>query len=281
MGLFGINYNRPGPGVAKDAPPKKGVMRFFELLGRDYGALWRVGMVTMVCFLPLVISAGILYLFRGYIIPMAIGLVLYALSSMLAGMAVAAQTAVTLKAVRDIPGFAWQDYKKAWKDNAKQARRTGLVMFSLMGIECASVIYMLFVQGQLNVMILGMALLGLLLCVGCGMLCFAQMVFLEMDLITMVKNSMFLMFGFLNRTLPGLLFILVPYALMLLFVSVPLWPLFFLLGLHAVLLLVWGQWVWPVMESAFHITERQKERDAQREAEAAEAASSEPTQIDS
>lgn len=279
MGLFSFNYNKPGPGVAKDAPAKKGVPRFFEMLMRDYGSLWRVGLVTAACFVPMIVCAGGVYLFRGYIIPMAVGAVLYVLSAMLAGMATAAQVAVTLKVVRDIPGFVWHDYKKAWKDNAKQARAVGAAMFSLLAVECSSMGYMLFSSDGLNPVVLGMAVLGLLLCTGCGLLCFAQMVYLEMNLSTMVKNSLFLLFGFLNRTLPGLLFILVPYAAVILFVTPGLWTLFPLIGAHAVVLLIWGQWVWPVMESAFHISERQAERDARREAEAAgvpfEAASAE------
>ena len=278
MGLFGINYNRPGPGVEKDAPPKKGLLRFFELLGRDYAPLWRVGLVTMVSFIPMLLCVLILYEFRGYIIPMAVGLVGFFLSAVLAGRAVAAQTAVTLKAVRDIPGFVWHDYKKAWKDNKKQAGKAGVVMFSLIGIEFSSILFMLFGENQFSLVVFAMAVLGLIVCVGCGLLCFSQMVFLEMDLFTMVKNSFFLMFGFLNRTLPGVLCILLPYALIALFLNVALqvllWPVLFLAGFHVVLLLAYGQWIWPVMESAFHITERQRARDAEREAQAAAAAAS-------
>ena len=278
MGLFGGNYNRPGPGVPKDAPPKKGFPRFFEMLTRDYAPLWRTGFVTMLCFVPLVFSVTVIYAFLGYLIPMLIGAVLYVLSSMLAGMAVAAQTAVTLKAVRDIPGFAWHDYKKAWKDNAKQARIIGVLMFALLGIECSSLAFMLFSGTQFNAVVLGMAILGMLLCTGCGMLCFAQMIYLTMDIPTMIKNSLFLLFGYLKRTLPGTLFILVPYAAAVLFLPIPFWPLFFLIGFHNIVLLGYGQWVWPVLDGAFSIAERQRERDAQREAEAAaaEAASSAP-----
>ena len=35
MGLFHSNFDRPGPGVAPDAPRKKGAARFFEILGRE------------------------------------------------------------------------------------------------------------------------------------------------------------------------------------------------------------------------------------------------------
>ncbi len=38
MGMF-FNYDRPGPGVDKNAPKKKGVSLFFELLGRNISKL--------------------------------------------------------------------------------------------------------------------------------------------------------------------------------------------------------------------------------------------------
>ena len=152
------------------------------------------------------------------------------------------------------------------------------VMFALLGIECSSLVFMLFSGTQFNAVVLGMAILGILLCTGCGMLCFAQMIYLTMDIPTMIKNSLFLLFGYLKRTLPGTLFILVPYAAAVLFLPIPFWPLFFLIGFHNIVLLGYGQWVWPVLDGAFSIAERQRERDAQREAAAAaaEAAASAP-----
>ena len=41
MGFFNRNFDRPGPGVAKDAPRKKGAARWFEILGRDLGSFFK------------------------------------------------------------------------------------------------------------------------------------------------------------------------------------------------------------------------------------------------
>ena len=38
LGIFG-NYNKPGPGVNKDDPPKSAPVRFFEILLRKFGQL--------------------------------------------------------------------------------------------------------------------------------------------------------------------------------------------------------------------------------------------------
>ena len=52
MGLFHPNYNNPGPGVRKDEPRKKGAARFFEILGRDMGDLFRANLLCAICFVP-------------------------------------------------------------------------------------------------------------------------------------------------------------------------------------------------------------------------------------
>ena len=54
---------------------------------------------------------------------------------------------------------------------------------------------------------------------------------------------------------------------LLLFVPIPLLPLLLLLGLPALLAVVCDMWAWPVMEQAFHISEQQAARRAEREAQ--------------
>ena len=53
MGFFSNRYTREGPGVPKDAPPKKGLARFWEVLARDWGDLWKAGTLLVVCCIPL------------------------------------------------------------------------------------------------------------------------------------------------------------------------------------------------------------------------------------
>ena len=54
MGLF-FNYDRPGPGVDKNAPKKKGVALYFELLGRNLSKLILANMLYFVVSIPVVI----------------------------------------------------------------------------------------------------------------------------------------------------------------------------------------------------------------------------------
>ncbi len=66
MGLFSFNYAKPGPGVSKDAPKKKGIFLYFELLGRKFFKLCQATMLCTVCSIPYyVLMTLYLYTFFG------------------------------------------------------------------------------------------------------------------------------------------------------------------------------------------------------------------------
>ena len=54
MGLF-FNYNKPGPGIEKDAPKKKGMFLYFELVWRKLGKLFLSNMLYMLVSLPVLL----------------------------------------------------------------------------------------------------------------------------------------------------------------------------------------------------------------------------------
>ena len=51
MGLF-FNYDKPGPGVDKDAPRKKGIFLYFELFFRKFWLLMKANMLYFLVSLP-------------------------------------------------------------------------------------------------------------------------------------------------------------------------------------------------------------------------------------
>ncbi|MEE0944826.1 MAG: DUF624 domain-containing protein [Clostridia bacterium] len=55
MGLFGDNYSKPGPGVAKDAPEKKGIFRYFEMFFRKFWKLLQVNMLHFIASIPFMV----------------------------------------------------------------------------------------------------------------------------------------------------------------------------------------------------------------------------------
>ncbi len=77
MGLF-FNYDRPGPGVDKNAPKKKGVSLFLELLGRNFGKLVLANMLYFAVSLPvLMLYYVIISMILGSVIPEAMGTVAF------------------------------------------------------------------------------------------------------------------------------------------------------------------------------------------------------------
>ena len=64
MSWFDAIYGRPGRGLGPDEPEKKGLARFAQILGRDFGQLIATNFVTCICILPAAmgVSLGVILL---------------------------------------------------------------------------------------------------------------------------------------------------------------------------------------------------------------------------
>lgn len=60
MGLFN-NYSKPGPGVSKDAPRKKGIFLYMELFTRKFSKLIALNFLYFVCSLPMIILYFVIF----------------------------------------------------------------------------------------------------------------------------------------------------------------------------------------------------------------------------
>lgn len=62
MGIFNSNYSKPGPGVDKNAPPKKGLNLFYEIFFRKFWDIIKLNLLYALTLLPtfaiLVILSG-------------------------------------------------------------------------------------------------------------------------------------------------------------------------------------------------------------------------------
>ena len=108
MGLFS-NYNKPGPGVAPDAPRKRGLSRLIEILGRDMGSFFKAGMLAFASCIPFVAGAVLAVLSHGLLVMIIAGIV----GGALAGPQLTALADTILRSLRDEPGFWWQTYRRA------------------------------------------------------------------------------------------------------------------------------------------------------------------------
>lgn len=267
MGLFSNMYTKEGPGVRKDQPPKKGVARFFEIVFRDYGHLLKLNFLFLACCLPMLLVVLFGLLFHQYLGMLLIAFVLFLLCAMLVGPAMTCLHGLTVKTVRDEPCYLWHEFKKCWKGNWRQSIPAGLIFCTLLAMECIAAWYYFFGTAETNLLLVAFVSFSVLMLVVCWLFTTLQMLFLDMPLGGMLRNSLLILFGYAKRTLPAGLIVIGVTLCVLLFVPVPLLPLLLLLGLPALLAVVCDMWAWPVMEQAFHISEQQAARRAEREAQ--------------
>lgn len=131
MGLFTPNFTKPGPGIEKDAPPKKGLALFFEILFREFWELIKLNLLFVLTCLPIVTI----------------------------GAAIGAMTKVTVLMVRDIPKDVWFDYWRGFRENWK----AGTVLSIVGGILFSGGLLGLIVYQKLAILqIISIALLMML-----------------------------------------------------------------------------------------------------------------------
>lgn len=111
--LFRPSYLREGPGIAKDAPPKKGLARFWEILAREFWQVAKVNILFCICALPLVSF----------------------------GAARAALSRCTMRMVQDVPNDVGYDFRQQLKRNWKDHFFFGLAELFCIGILLVAVIY--------------------------------------------------------------------------------------------------------------------------------------------
>lgn len=102
MGFFGKNYDKPGPGIAKDIPMKKGLPLFFEIFFREFFELFKLNLIFILFCLPIIT------------IPAAI----------------TAMSRLTLTMIRDRNHFLWSDFLEAFKADFKKSTICGLLLFA-------------------------------------------------------------------------------------------------------------------------------------------------------
>lgn len=148
LGLFG-NYDKPGPGVNKDEPPKAAPVRFFEILFRKFSKLVQLNLIFFIPTLLACILMFLIYLFPTHFAIQISGVTqldgwatfvvpfpLVLLSPFTAGL-----TYVTRNFAREEHAFVWSDFWDAVKGNWKYFLLNGLICYLVFNILGFSVIY--------------------------------------------------------------------------------------------------------------------------------------------
>ena len=105
MSFFTPNYEKPGPGISKDAPPKKGIALFFEILIREFWQLIKLNLIFVISCIPIITI----------------------------GPAISGLSKSTTKMVRDIPNDVWDDFKTGFRENFSHSvliGTSGIILFA-------------------------------------------------------------------------------------------------------------------------------------------------------
>ncbi|HEY5586279.1 MAG TPA: DUF624 domain-containing protein [Ruminiclostridium sp.] len=148
MGFFSSNYNKPGPGVDKDAPSKPSFFVFFEVLKRKFWHLLRVNIMFVIFNIPALLIAFFMssvYMQKitidGGLGDFYIRFFLAAFMTLLPIIAVgpvqAGFTYILRNYSREEHSFIWWDFKETFVKNFKQGMAiTGIdiVVIYILGI---------------------------------------------------------------------------------------------------------------------------------------------------
>ena len=265
MGLFSSRYYKEGPGVEKDAPRKKGIARFFEVVGRDLNSLFLANVLTFVGFLPMICIVYLGFL-AGSLPLLLAGAVI---GGLFAGPALSGMYDTVLRALRDEPGYWWATYRRAFRQNAKASLLPGilyglvvtvqiyLVWFCARSLSDGNVSIPLWVATALNLVLFHMLFSYL----------WPQIVLLDQPLILTLKNCLTCMLAFFPRALATALVTILSGGLLV--TMIPAGLFLILLAGFWLPCLICCQIVYPDMDRVFHIEENiRKLHEAQRAAAA-------------
>lgn len=150
MGLFGFwNYDKPGPGVSKDEPPKAAPIRFFEILVRKFSKLVQLNLIFAIPTVVACILMVLIYMMPTHYVISISGITqidgwatfvaplpLVLLSPFTAGL-----TVVTRNFAREEHAFVWSDFWEAVKENWKYFLLNGLICYVVFTLLGFAVIY--------------------------------------------------------------------------------------------------------------------------------------------
>lgn len=213
-GIFGFfDYNRPGPGVPKDAPPKPPVVVFFGILQRKFWNLIKVNLLFLIFNIPaLLLGMFIMLAFFPNILPNAFEsaetlindtIVKFILLTLMmcvpmitTGPAQAGFTYILRNYAREEHAFIWSDFKDHAFKNMKQSLATGIINFIATFVILFSIItyWVLIGVGDLN-NVPGYIGLGIMIMVFIVFACmniyiYPMMVTFDLKLKQLYKNSL-------------------------------------------------------------------------------------------
>ena len=175
MGIFGNRINRPGPGIPKDVPAKKGLELFWDILFREFFELVKLNLLFCAFCLPVITIPA----------------------------ACAAMSKITVTMVRDQNHFLWADFWTEFKADFKKSTGAGaLVFFGIgAGVFGAWFYGKLLATSSFFYLPLALSFLIVLVMTLMGFYVFPMIALVELPLKKVIQNAFLLTFLCLHYNL--------------------------------------------------------------------------------
>lgn len=171
-------YSKPGPGIEKDAPPKKGLVLFFSIAGRELFGLFKLNLLFLLFCIPIVT------------IPAAL----------------TAMSRITLHMVRDENYFMWQEFWETFKKEFFKSLAAGALLATVLLLSWLSIQFytLRLSQSMFFYILLALSWLLLLLSMMAGFYLFPMIALMDFPLKTSIQNSFLLVMARLPANLAAL-----------------------------------------------------------------------------
>ena len=225
VGLFSANYNKPGPGVDKDAPPKPRFFTFFEVLKRKFWHLIKINFLYVLCNIPALLLA--LYVSTVYLqkinidnaglsdfyIRVFLAVIMIFLSVVTIGPVQAGFTYIMRNYSREQHAFIWWDFKENFIKNFKQGMIITGIDFVVMYVLGIALNFYLSTQGILATAASAFVFLSIIVYCIMHLYLYPMLVTVKLSIKNLYKNAFIFS---LIKLLPNILFlvlnILIAYA---------------------------------------------------------------------
>lgn len=209
-GFFGLfDYNKPGPGVPDNAPPKSPFIVFFEIFQRKFWNFIKINFMFLVFDLPAILLGYLVLLFlfpnifsnafesaemitSEMLMKFILLTPLFCIPMITVGPAQAGFTYVLRNYAREEHAFIWSDFKDAALKNFKQSMIIGTINFFATFLMLLSIrAYSLIGNGNILVMA-GMVLMVILFLVFAmmNMYIYPVLVTFELPVKQIYKNAL-------------------------------------------------------------------------------------------
>lgn len=220
--MFFKSYYKPGPGIDKNAPPKKGLALYLELLTVDFWGFVSLNMMYVLCCLPIVTVGG----------------------------ATLAFSELCCKLIRNEHVFIFSDFFYSIKQNFKKGILFSLVLllvvFDLLIIYTNMIAYLENGLGSENIIFLSIAGIISILLTSLMAYLIPMVANLDLDFLFQIKNSFILILAGGWRTLAVSAFNIIVFVLV--FTYFPFSGIvFFIFGFY-ILIFTNCFFTWPLIE---------------------------------